>query len=136
MLTHYHDAIVRSNPYLTFFVSLPPAFRRDPLTPPDSRELASADWLFVKAAIASHFSWAVPTSEAITTIRRHASAIVEIGCGSGYWAWMMAQAGISVVAYDAAVPAFTWHKVLPGNELAVLEHGQRTLFICWPPLWL
>src|SRR3954453_12712349 len=78
-----------NNPYLTFFRSLPAAFWRNPLLPIDNGEMWSPDWLRLKAAVAGHFSWAVPTDEAIAAIRRHTSRVIEIGCGSGYWAWLM-----------------------------------------------
>jgi hypothetical protein len=122
-----------NNPYLTFFRSLGEAFWRNPLLPVDNREMWSPDWLRLKAAVAGHFSWAVPTDEAIAAIRRHTSRAIEIGCGSGYWAWLMEQAGIQVLAFDVAAPAFSWHEVLPGNEAEVLRHPDRTLFLCWPP---
>jgi hypothetical protein len=122
-----------SNPYLAFYQSLPASFRRNPHVPPDSRELAYPDWLNFKAAIASHFSWAVPTTEAIATIRKYTDATIEIGAGNGYWAWLMEQVGISALAYDVEMPLFTWHPVALGNELAVQYHPGRTLFLCWPP---
>jgi hypothetical protein len=83
--------------------------------------------------LAAHFSWAVPSEEAIDTVARHTQHVVEIGGGSGYWAWLMAQRGISVRAFDVQPPAFMWHPVEAGDERAVLQHPGRTLFLCWPP---
>ena len=56
-----------------------------------------------------------------------------IGAGSGYWAWLMRQAGIKVAAFDAQPPPFTWSEVRQGDERAVHEHPEATLFLCWPP---
>jgi hypothetical protein len=122
-----------TNPYLSFFLSLPPSFWRHPWVPLDDRELSSPDWLRLKSAITSHFSWAVPTQEAIECIRKYTGRVIEIGCGSGYWAWLMNQAGIDVLALDTAVPSFAWHEIHLGNELEALRHPDRTLFLCWPP---
>jgi hypothetical protein len=121
------------NPYLTFFQSLPESFRRDPSVPQSTAEIGMPDWLRLKAAIATHFSWAVPTDQAIGTIASHASRVVEIGCGSGYWAWLMQQAGIAVTAVDQTMPTLAWHPIELGNELASAKHPDKALFLCWPP---
>ncbi len=121
------------NPYLEFFRALPPSCRRDPSRPTSAAELTAPDWLIFKAAIARHFAWAVPTDEAIAAIRKHASSVVEVGAGSGYWAWLMRQAGMAVVAIEAAPPTFTWSEVLVGDERMVRSHADKALFLCWPP---
>jgi len=118
---------------LEFFAALPPLFRRDPTVAPSAVELAMPDWLALKAAVARHFAWAVPTDEAIDVIAAHAASVVEIGCGSGYWAWMMAQAGIAVTAFDTAVPPFSWHRIEAGTEREAENHPDKALFLCWPP---
>jgi len=121
------------NPYLSYFHSLPPSCRRDPATPIVASELAFPDWLRFKAAVAGHYSWAVPTAASIDAIRRHTDRAVEVGCGSGYWAWLMEQRGIDVVAVDMTPPARAWHEVLLQGSEAVIEHPERALFLCWPP---
>jgi hypothetical protein len=121
------------NPYLEFFLAMPSAFQRDPLVPVSAAELLSPEWLKLKAAIAGHFAWAVPTEEAIRVVLKYATNMVEIGAGSGYWAWMMRQVGIAVAAFDAAPPPFTWSKVDQCDERAVSYYPYHTLFVCWPP---
>jgi len=100
---------------------------------PTAAELDMPDWLMMKSAIASYFSWAVPTNDAIDAIGQFASSVLEIGSGSGYWAWLMRQAGIAVTAVDTKVPPFAWHPIQPGNELEALKHPDKALFLCWPP---
>jgi hypothetical protein len=121
------------NPYLAFFCSLPDSFRRDPSVPVSEAELAMPDWLHFKCAIATQFSWAVPTDEAIDVIAAHVSRVVEIGCGSGYWAWLMRQAGVTVAAVDVRLPAVAWHPIERDSELASARHPDKALFLCWPP---
>lgn len=121
------------NPYLDCFHALPPACRRDPAAPLSSAELLAPDWLALKAAIAGHFAWAVPTDEAIAAIARCASRVLEIGAGSGYWAWMMQQAGIAVAAFDSAPPRFTWHEVTHGDARTAALYPDHALLLCWPP---
>lgn len=121
------------NPYLEFFSAMPQAYRRDPSVPPSSAEILSPEWLKFKIAIAGHFAWAVPTEEAVRAVSKYSTRVVEIGAGSGYWAWMMRQAGITVAAFDAEPPAFTWDKVAQGDERAILSSPDHMLFLCWPP---
>ncbi len=121
------------NPYLDFFQALPNSCKRDPMTPPDARELLSPAWLAWKAAVAGHFAWAVPTEAAIRTILRHTSCLIEIGCGSGYWAWLLQQAGADVLAFDAKPPCRTWTNVRRGDARAVQTAPGRALLLCWPP---
>lgn len=90
-------------------------------------------WQELKAAIARLFAWAVPTEEAISCIRRYCSTVIEIGAGSGYWSWLMRQAGMDVAACDAAPPSFTWTPVERGDERTVDAYVVRDLVLCWPP---
>jgi hypothetical protein len=121
------------NPYLDFYRAMPASFRRDPSAPISAVEMLSPEWLKLKSAIATQFAWAVPTEEAVRTILRYSTNVVEIGAGNGYWAWMMRQVGITVAAFDADSPRFTWHEVMPGDERAVLFFPAHALFLCWPP---
>ena len=122
-----------SNPYLDFFNSLPSSCRRHPGTPLDASEMLSPDWLQFKAAIAAHFAWSVPTDDAISTIGRFTRRVMEIGAGSGYWAWLLQQSGIPVRAFDASPPAFVWHAVERGDESEVSKHRSHSLLLSWPP---
>ncbi len=90
------------------------------------------------------YAYAIPTQRAIVTISRFAP-IVEIGAGTGYWAWLLRQIGTDIVCYDSRPPTADsdenrfhtaskcWTEVLRGNETALDEHPSRTLFLCWPP---
>jgi hypothetical protein len=123
------------NPYLAYFFSLPAPCIRDPNVPlRDDLELMLPNWFAFKLPIVSHFSWAVPTQSAIDAIARHAAGVVEIGAGSGYWAWLLRQVGIATIAYDCSPRADTWHPVYPGDEFAVSAHPDAALFLCWPPV--
>jgi hypothetical protein len=121
------------NPYLEFYRAMPLVFRRDPSVPPSFVESLSPEWLKLKSAIAGHFAWAVPTEEAVRTIAKYSIPVVEIGAGSGYWAWMMRQAGVAVAAFDADPPVFTWDKVARGDERAIFSCPDHMLLLCWPP---
>ncbi|ROO60440.1 hypothetical protein EDC02_2312 [Micromonospora sp. Llam0] len=85
------------------------------------------------------YSYAVPSLEALDRLAE-LGALVEIGAGSGYWARLLRDRGVDVVAYDHLLPgdngyiadAPRWSPVTTGDERAVRTHPDRTLFVCWP----
>lgn len=92
-----------------------------------------------RRALVARFSWAIPCEKALETLANH-SPILELGAGSGYWAFLLRQMGVDVLAYDKK-PVGTrraWHKqgwtpVLRGRANKAKKHPDRTLFLCWPP---
>lgn len=101
--------------------------------------------LEARVRLCQRFAWAIPNDEALEAMAKH-SPIVEVGAGSGYWAWLLRQRGVDVVAYDIEPPvgrghqnryhetcAEPWTEVLEGDADKLTEHGDRALFLCWPP---
>lgn len=95
-----------------------------------------------RAYYVQEYAWAIPNDEALTAIAKFTNSIVEIGAGTGYWAYLLSQYGVKVVAYDIAVPTIhnnKWdHKTLHfpvqhGDVLSVNQHQSKTLMLCWPP---
>jgi hypothetical protein len=87
------------------------------------------------------YAEAIPTSAALSLLADFAP-MVEVGAGSGYWARLLKDLGVDVIAYDPMAPERNdWTAKLPGwTELqegdaveAVEQHPNRTLFACWPP---
>ncbi len=108
------------NPYLDLF--------RDLEALPDELRLRARKRLIWA------FSWAVPDAPAIQALVE-AGPWIELGAGSGYWAWLLRQAGGDVVALDRepAQPP-SWSQVLLGDEATLPASNGRGLFMCWPPL--
>jgi hypothetical protein len=90
------------------------------------------------------FSWSVPSPRALKMIRDFsANGIVEIGAGTGYWASVLRQMGVDVVAYDRfpigeknkwhRYAEKMWSDVLRGFATSAAKHPDRTLMLCWPP---
>jgi hypothetical protein len=88
------------------------------------------------------YAWAIPDDAALDMIGRY-GPVVEVGAGTGYWAGLLAERGIDVVALDlwpAGHPQNFWHST-PGVYYPVEEapveaaarHPNRTLLLCWPP---
>lgn len=84
-------------------------------------------------------AWAVPTVEALEAIRKHSPAgVVEIGAGGGYWAKLLRECGVDVLAYDTKPYASVqvnarWSEVRRGGPRMASRHPKRSLFLCWPP---
>ena len=96
-----------------------------------------------RAALLASYGFAVPDERALRMIADHAPAgVVEIGAGLGYWARLLHERGVEVVAYDVAPPPSAenrwfadrspWFPVQPGDERAVIAHARRTLLLVWP----
>ncbi|MFL5813669.1 MAG: hypothetical protein ACJ763_08835 [Bdellovibrionia bacterium] len=78
------------------------------------------------------YSWAIPNDEAIAALKEF-SPLLELGAGTGYWAWLLRQSGADILACDRnSVAPPHWTAVEPGDEKVVSRHSHRSLFLCWP----
>jgi hypothetical protein len=95
--------------------------------------------------LASLFSWAIPTEEALDVLARHAP-LVECGAGMGYWTALLRARGVDAIAYDRQPPGAKlrnpyhrharkpWTKVERSSSVtAARRHRERALVLCWPP---
>lgn len=83
------------------------------------------------------YSWAIPNDEAIAYLVS-VSPIIEIGAGSGYWAYLIQQAGGKILPFDINPYKNNWceakwTEVALGSADTVIEYPTHTLFLCWPP---
>jgi hypothetical protein len=83
------------------------------------------------------YSWAIPSPEAIEEIARH-SPLLEMGAGTGYWGWLLRQAGAKINCWDSNPGAGPhWSEVEYGTPEMMGELpdlAERTLLLVWPPL--
>ena len=118
---------ITGNPYLD-------AYRRSMAAP------RSDEW---PGDLLAKFGFAVPDDRALRLIAAHSPAgVVEIGAGLGYWARLLHERGVDVVAYDLWPPPSSnnvwfagrqpWFPVLPGDERIVATYPERTLLLVWP----
>ncbi len=88
------------------------------------------------------YAFAVPNQEALGMLAKM-SPILEMGAGSGYWAYLIRRRGQFVVAYDQNPPLKSSYKFT--KDWGTVQHGtietanelqeannQFTLFLCWP----
>lgn len=87
------------------------------------------------------YAWSIPSPGDIEWIVSTLDQrdVVEIGAGTGYWAWQLSQSGVDVIAYDAEPFENHWcggmeyHRVLHGGPEMAAEFPHRALMLCWPP---
>jgi len=70
------------------------------------------------------FAWAIPSRGVLTTIAQY-SPIVEVGCGTGYWAHELRQLGADVVATDVHRPGSLHYGAGYGFRRAWLDDIER-----------
>lgn len=89
------------------------------------------------------YGFAIPDEPALDTIRRVSPrGVVEVGAGTGYWARLLEERDVDVVAVDIAPPPHPanrwfagsppWTTVAQGDESIVDHHGSRSLLMVWP----
>ncbi len=95
--------------------------------------------------IARLLTWAIPTDELIQHLSSTTSKIIEVGAGTGYWAKLLNDAGVDVIAYDLN-PAFPgslendefpyiklFYEVLEADAKVAGKYPDRSLLLVWPP---
>jgi hypothetical protein len=92
--------------------------------------------------LCARYAWSIPSPGDMVWLARilDGRGVVEIGAGSGYWAWQMVQVGIDVVAYDPHPPSpenkyatdRLYFPVEIGDEHVAANHPDRALLLCWP----
>uniref|UniRef100_A0A7S4AWP5 Methyltransferase domain-containing protein n=1 Tax=Pseudo-nitzschia australis TaxID=44445 RepID=A0A7S4AWP5_9STRA len=115
------------------------AFR--PLTSKDDRDAIEErfEW---RTCLCTYFAWAVPNQKAISLLVNRKQPLLEIGAGTGYWAWLLSQHNVDVVAYDlpdshAGQKHRFRHSIVRDGSVEQAyssEHKGRALFLCWPDI--
>lgn len=85
------------------------------------------------------FAWSIPSPADVLWMRDilGGRSVVEIGAGSGYWAWQLRQLDIDVVAVDSGDWIHDWETqwspVEKGDTSVARSHPARALMLIWPP---
>ena len=87
------------------------------------------------APLVEKYAWAVPDNKALEIIK-HFAPIIELGAGGGYWAYLLREMGVDIVAVDKynAKGAKTYTEVIKGEPkiLKKKEHEERVRFLSYP----
>lgn len=88
------------------------------------------------------YAYGIPNDDALDAIAAVSPAgVVEVGAGTGYWARLLHDRGVDVLAYDRWPPGsgsnrfvddVAWFPVQRADATIVAQHPQRTLLLVWP----
>lgn len=95
--------------------------------------------------LAQRYSYVYPDGRSLSMLTG-LGTLVEMGAGTGYWAFRLRAMGVDILAIDQAppdgdrsnryhAPTPTWTKVIAGDHTMLPGYSGRTLFLCWPPLF-
>jgi hypothetical protein len=98
-----------------------------------------------RLALAQQYSYVFPDAKSLAVLGT-LGPLVELGAGTGYWAAKLRELGVDIIAFDQAppngdrpnryhAPTPTWTEVLVGENPVLATYPDRTLFLCWPPLF-
>ncbi|HOF12922.1 MAG TPA: hypothetical protein PLR54_08970 [Spirochaetota bacterium] len=101
----------------------------------------------VRYDLIKKYAFAVPTIDTIKIIQE-LSPIIEIGAGNGYWAYILNQVKVDIIATDKYPPDETalpfsnyssnqwfhnqWYDVIKAEAIEAGNHPERALMLCWP----
>jgi len=96
-----------------------------------------------RLGLAQRFSSVLPEPHQHDVVKRY-SPLVELGAGTGYWAYLLNLVGADVIAYDRAPldgahenryhpDVRPWAEVYAGDSSVLTRSSKRSLFLCWPP---
>ena len=97
------------------------------------------------AILAQRYSYVFPDNGSLSALS-DIGPIVEMGAGTGYWAYRLQAIGVDVIAFDSSPPdgdranryhvnTSTWTEVIAGDHTILTRYPNRALFLCWPPLF-
>lgn len=102
----------------------------------------------LRDTLAARYAHAIPDEDVLTALVA-LGPLIEIGAGTGYWAKLLRDRGVDVLAYDVHPPTTAahenffhrndaavgtcWTTVLQGGPEQAGLYRDRTLFLCWPP---
>ncbi len=134
------DRILK-NPYLDRVLEIVDTIKQSGAEP-------GLELLKYRNELISEYAFSIPVYPALKIIADSAP-IVEIGAGSGYWAWCLTQMGVVVHAIDSRPPGEndpllwnesnrwfedSWVSIIEGDERTLAGYGSWTLFMAWPEI--
>jgi len=95
--------------------------------------------------VAQRYAYVFP-SDATLAMLSGLGPLVEMGAGTGYWAQRLRSIGVDIAAFDQAPVdgertnryhprARPWTHVGQGDQTVLPGYADRSLFLCWPPLF-
>jgi hypothetical protein len=96
-------------------------------------------------ALAQQYAYVFPSDSTLAMLAG-LGPLVEMGAGTGYWAYRLRSVGADIVAFDQAPldgertnryhsRIRPWTHVEQGDQAVLPGYAGRALFLCWPPLF-
>jgi hypothetical protein len=94
------------------------------------------------------YAFSIPLYPFLSIIKEY-SPIVELGAGTGYWAWCLRQMGVDITAFDRLPPGETdpwlwyegnrwfndsWFNISEGDERVLSAYPVHSLLLIWPEI--
>ena len=96
----------------------------------------------IRRSMLARFGHAVPDEKALAIVARYAP-LIEIGAGRGYWAGLLQERGVDVIAFDAFPrwgdqehpykTGVRYSPVCKGSCDMLAVYPRRNLLMIWPP---
>ena len=89
-------------------------------------------------SLCDKYAWAIPDERSLRVLSQF-SPLIEIGCGKGYWAYLLKLKGVDIIAFDkkkiAKAKKSNWTDVQSGGPEVLLDSSVsegRNLLLCYP----
>lgn len=149
----YWDAVVQ-HPYDEITAKYDKRWQPTPYAPRDVMRGGAGvieEWYETngRTALVQRYAWSIPSPSTLLWMVEalDGRSVVEMGAGTGYWAWLLEQLGVDIVAYDEHPPLRGknhWHcrdeqpgaqyvDIRIGTPETLANMGDRALFLSWPP---
>jgi hypothetical protein len=138
-LTHILSSEEGYNPYLSEFLEVGGNMYITDLL---NNIKSSIPWEDPRFKMIGKYAFAVPCRAALEEISKY-SPLIEIGAGTGYWAYLLKQMGVDILPVDCLEEKENWKhifeldikytNIIEGDENTILQYPERNLFLCWPP---
>lgn len=105
--------------------------------PENDTESRIQSWIrleIVGQCLMDKYSWAIPDSRSLRILSNF-SPLIEIGCGKAYWAYLLRNRGVDIIAVDKYVdPTTCWTNIVTSGPEILSHHMSkgRNLFLCYP----
>jgi hypothetical protein len=108
----------------------------------------SLELLNYRQDLIARYAFSIPVYPILAIIKEY-SPIVELGAGTGYWAWCLTQMGADITAFDRRPPGEgnpwlwhegnrwfdeTWSNVHEGDESVLAAYPGHSLLLIWPEI--
>jgi len=99
----------------------------------------------VPLMLAQRYTYVFPSDSTLAMLAG-IGPLIEMGAGTGYWAFRLRAIGVDIVAFDQAPldgerpnryhsGCRSWSRVEQGDQTALSGYADRGLLLCWPPLF-